>query len=64
MTFSSIDLDTIGSVGLRVVNNTSSVTVSGGAIGQTNDPGGNAVDIDGGSANVSIAVSVTKTTAS
>ena len=42
VTFSSIDLDTIGSVGLNVQNNTSEVTVNGGSIGATNDPGGNA----------------------
>ncbi|MEZ4572549.1 MAG: Ig-like domain-containing protein [Thermomicrobiales bacterium] len=62
ITFSSIDLDTIGSVGLRIQNNNNPVSINGGSIGATNDPGGNAVDIDGGNANVTVAASVTKTT--
>ena len=63
VSFSSIDLDTITSVGLRIVNNSSSVTVTAGTIGAGNDPGGNAVDIEGGSATISIGASVRKTTA-
>ena len=53
MTGDGIDLD----------NNSATVAINGGTIGNTNDPGGIGVDINGGSASVTIAASVTKTTA-
>ena len=48
--------------GIDITNSAGSVTISGGNIGSTNDPGGIGVDINGGSGNVSIGASVTKTT--
>ncbi len=62
VTFTSIDLDTIGIVGLLVQGNTNPVNINGGSIGAINDPGGNAVDIDQGSANITIASTVAKAT--
>jgi hypothetical protein len=62
ISFASIDLDAITGVGLNILNNDDIVTVNGGSIGATDDPGGNAVDIEGGTANVTVAASITKTT--
>ncbi len=63
VTFSSVDIDGVAGSGLNIAGNTNAITVSGGSIGSTNDPGGNAVNIAGGSGNISIAASVTKNTA-
>lgn len=63
VTFSSVDIDGVAGSGLNIAGNTNAITVSAGPIGSTNDPGGNAVDIAGGSGNISIAASVTKNTA-
>ena len=62
MSFTSVDLDGAAGSGLNIAGNTNAITVSAGSIGSSNDPGGNAVDIAGGSANISIAASVTKNT--
>ncbi len=62
-TFPSVTINSTGGAGITLTNNTGAFTVSGGQIGNTNDPGGNALDIDQGNANVSIAASLTKTTA-
>lgn len=64
VTFSSVSINTVTGNGLRVVNNTGAIALNGGAIGDIDDPTANAVDITGGSANVTIAASITKTTAS
>ena len=39
------------------------MAINGGSIGNRNDPGGIGVDINGGSANVTIDATVNKTTA-
>ncbi|WP_029057666.1 S-layer family protein [Stappia stellulata] len=63
VTFGTVDIDGTDGDGVEISNAHSSVTISGGSIGATNDPAGIAVDINGGSANVTIAATVTKTTA-
>ncbi|SDU48381.1 hypothetical protein [Stappia sp. ES.058] len=63
VTFDTVDIDGTGGDGVEIANAHSAVTISGGSIGATNDPAGIAVDINGGSANVTIAATVTKTTA-
>ena len=63
VTFDTVDIDGTGDDGVEIANAHSAVTISGGSIGATNDPAGIAVDINGGSANVTIAANITKTTA-
>ncbi len=59
--FNSLTLDNTTGDGINFEGNTTStLIVSGGAIGAINDPGGQAVDIDQGTGNVSIAASITK----
>lgn len=48
-----------GGDGVALTNNSGSFTTTGGSIGATNPPGGNAVDIAGGSGTVTIASSIT-----
>lgn len=62
VTFNSVDIDGVAGSGLNISGNTNAITVSAGSIGSSNDPAGNAVDIAGGSGNISIAASVTKNT--
>ncbi|WP_417772027.1 beta strand repeat-containing protein [Stappia sp.] len=63
VTFDTVDIDGTGDDGVEIANTHSAVTINGGSIGATNDPAGIAVDINGGSANVTIAADITKTTA-
>ncbi|UVK42629.1 hypothetical protein BPNPMPFG_004327 [Mesorhizobium sp. AR07] len=63
VTFSTVTINDTGQAGMRIDNNTNAVNVNGGSIGATNDPTGVGVDINGGSGNVTIAATVTKTTA-
>ncbi|WP_284275409.1 right-handed parallel beta-helix repeat-containing protein [Mesorhizobium huakuii] len=63
VTFSTVAINNTGQAGIRIDNNTNAVAVNGGSIGATNDPTGNGVDINGGTGNVTIAASVTKTSA-
>ncbi|WP_052292088.1 hypothetical protein [Mesorhizobium japonicum] len=63
VTFSTVAINNTGQAGIRIDNNTNAVNVNGGSLGATNDPTGNGVDINGGTGNVTIAASVTKTSA-
>ncbi|BCG69817.1 hypothetical protein MesoLj113a_09750 [Mesorhizobium sp. 113-1-2] len=63
VTFSTVTIDNTTLAGIRIDNNTNAVNVNGGSIGATNDPTGVGVDINGGTGAVTIAASVTKTTA-
>ena len=49
--------------GIDLNNNSATVAINGGSIGNTNDPGGIGVDIAGGNANVTINATINKTTA-
>ncbi|WP_421778871.1 hypothetical protein [Hoeflea sp.] len=63
VTFGTVDIDGTGGDGVEIANAHSSVSINGGSIGATDDPAGIAVDINGGSANVTIAATITKSTA-
>jgi hypothetical protein len=63
VTFSTVTINNTALAGIRIDNNTNAVNVNGGSIGATDDPTGIGVDINGGFGNVTIAASVTKTTA-
>lgn len=62
-TLTTVNVDGTTGAGVFLNNNTGVVNINGGAIGGTNDPAGNAVDVDGGNADVTIAASVTKSSA-
>lgn len=62
ITFNTVDIDGTSS-GVAVVNNTNAFTISGGAIGATDDTTGQAVILQGGSGDVTIAADLFKTTA-
>ena len=49
--------------GITVTNSAGNVNINGGTIGSTNDPAGNCVEVNGSNGNVTIAASLTKTTA-
>ncbi len=49
--------------GVAITNSAGSVTIGGGSIGNSNDPGSNGVDIEGGAGNVTINAAVNKTSA-
>ena len=63
VTFTTVDIDGTTGAGVFINANTNAVNINGGSIGATNDPAGIGVDINGGSGNVTVAASVTKTTA-
>ncbi|MDB5599395.1 MAG: hypothetical protein JWN71_1439, partial [Xanthobacteraceae bacterium] len=63
VSFSTVNIDGAAGAGISITGNTNTVSVNGGGIGSSNDPAGRGVDIDGGSADISIAASITKTTA-
>ena len=62
-TASTVSLNGMTGDGIDLDNNSATVAINGGTIGNSNDPGGIGVDINAGSASVTIAASVTKTTA-
>ena len=63
VTFASVDIDGVGGAGVNISGNTGTVAINGGSIGATNDPAGIGVDINGGTADITVAASVTKTSA-
>jgi hypothetical protein len=63
VTLSTVSIDNAAGHGLSIVGATNAVTVNGGAIGAVNDPGGDAVNITGGSGAVTIAAALSKSTA-
>ena len=63
LTVGTVDLDGQTGDGIDITNSPGTVTINGGTIGATNDPAGIGVDINGGTANVTINATVNKTTA-
>lgn len=63
VSFNSVALNGMAGDGIDVSGNTTGVTVSGGTVGNTNDPAGVGVRVGSGTGNVSIVAAITKTTA-
>lgn len=63
VTFNTVDLDGAAEGGIEINSNTNAINILGGSVGATNDPAGDAVNINGGSGDITIAASLTKTTA-
>jgi len=67
VTIDSVDVDDTSGVGVQLSNNSAPIAINGGTVGETvttgTTTGGNGVDIDGGSAAVTVAAAVTNTTA-
>ncbi|MDT8758567.1 hypothetical protein MZO42_07645 [Sphingomonas psychrotolerans] len=61
VSFSSVTIDNTTGDGVLIDSATGTVTISGGAIGATDDPSGNGVTVTGGSGNVTVDASITKT---
>ncbi|MEM9596045.1 MAG: Ig-like domain-containing protein, partial [Acidobacteriota bacterium] len=59
VTFTTVDIDGTGGHGLGVIGNTAAVNVNGGTIGAAATTAGNAVDVDGGAGNVTVAAAIT-----
>ncbi|TGX54113.1 hypothetical protein E5A73_08295 [Sphingomonas gei] len=63
ISFASVTIDNIASHGILITGSDGTVTVSGGTIGNLNDPAGNGVNIDGGSGAITIDAGIFKNTA-
>lgn len=63
ISFSSVTIDNTASHGILITGSDGTVTVSGGTIGNLNDPAGNGVNIDGGSGAITIDAGIFKNTA-
>lgn len=63
ISFLSTVIDNTGGDGIRVTGSDGTVTVSGGDIGNLNDPTGSGVVVDGGSGAITINAGILKTTA-
>jgi hypothetical protein len=65
VTFSSVAINGSGGDGIEISGNTNAVNINGAGstIGNTNDPTGDGVRVSGGSADITVAASITKTTA-
>jgi len=59
LTFTSVTVDATNGAGLYISGNTTPVSVAGGSIGGTTPPTSDAVDIFGGSGDITIAATVT-----
>ena len=62
-TASTVSLNGMTGDGIDLDNNSATVAINGGTIGNTNDPGGIGVDVNGGTGNVTIGATINKTTA-
>ena len=62
-TATTVSLNGMTGDGIDLDNNSATVAINGGTIGNSNDPGGIGVDINAGSANVTIGATINKTTA-
>ena len=62
-TATTVSLNGMTGDGVDLDSNTATVTINGGSIGNSNDPGGIGVDINGGTGNVTIGATINKTTA-
>jgi hypothetical protein len=63
VTFNSVALNGMTGDAVDISGNTAAVTLSGGTIGNTNDPAGVGVRVGSGTGNVSVAASITKSSA-
>lgn len=63
ISFLSTVIDNTGGDGIRITGSDGTVTVSGGDIGNLNDPTGSGVVVDGGSGAITINAGILKTTA-
>ena len=63
VTFTTVSINGSSGNGVEINGSDNNVTISGGAIGNTDDPTGDAVNITGGTGAVSVAAAITKTTA-
>ncbi|MFL6844992.1 MAG: Ig-like domain-containing protein [Allosphingosinicella sp.] len=62
VTFTTVNLQGSALNGVNIVGATNAVTISGGTIGTTNDPGGDGVNVTNGTGAVTVAAAITKTT--
>ena len=62
-TFSSVSINGTTDAGIELSSVSGTFAVNGGTIGNTDDPAGNGIDINAGFNTVTIAASITKTTA-
>jgi len=62
-TASTVSLNGMTGDGIDLDNNSATVAINGGSIGNSNDPGGIGVDVNGGTGNVTIGATINKTTA-
>ena len=63
VTVGTVNLNGMAGDGIEITTSSANVSINGGTIGNTNDPGGIGVDINGGTGNVTISATVNKTTA-
>lgn len=67
VTLASVDVDDTTGAGVQLTNNTAPVTINGGTLGEilntATTTGGNALDVDGGAAAVTVAAAITNTAA-
>ena len=63
LTIGTVSLNGQTGDGVAITNSAGSITINGGTIGNTNDPGSSGVDISGGAGNVTIGATINKTTA-
>jgi hypothetical protein len=62
-TATTVSLNGMAGDGVDLDSNSATVAITGGSIGNSNDPGGIGVDVNGGSGNVTIGATINKTTA-
>ena len=62
-TATTVSLNGMTGDGIDLDGNSATVAINGGSIGNTNDPGGIGVDINGGTGNVTISATINKATA-
>jgi len=62
ITFTTVAINATDGHGIALTNNTAAIAVNGGTVGATTSTTGNAVDIDQGTANITVAAALTKST--
>ena len=63
VTITTVNINGQSGDGINITSSTGTTNISGGTVGNTDDPGGNAVEVNGSNGNVTIAAALTKTTA-
>ena len=63
ITFTTVAINATDGPGIALTNNTAAIAVNGGTVGGTTSTTGNAVDIDQGTAGITVAAALTKSTA-